>query len=220
VYAVPCNDPDPTVCDPPPSSTLAVTEPDVLVYGLRNRQIYRSSCTLAATKPVFRATKRTRIVCPPRPSSTLVATEPVVRLTRIVFPPRPSSSLAATERDAAGPSTVRQHRTKNPPSARRRPQTSDQPQRMPVSKEPNQQHLCWNCSRPDCKKKCPYPKLYGKLTGIAWPPPPDLPPPASGAEASDREIGDWVAKYRTSHPATVSFREAKRNQKLQKMTAP
>ena len=177
VYAVPRNDPDPTVCDP---STLAVTEPDNnLVYKLRSRAILRSSTPVVratrrtrSSTPVVRATKRTRsssslaatepvvllprTVFPPRPSSSSAATgPPFLRLVRIdcpprpsssfatepdvndlddrtVCPPRPSSSLVATERDAAGPSTV--------------------------SKEPIQQHFCWNCGRHGCKKKeCPYP---------------------------------------------------------------
>jgi hypothetical protein len=91
--------------------------------------------------------------------------------------------LVATERDAAGPSTV--------------------------SKEPIQQHFCWNCGRHGCQKKeCPYPTNYRK-TGIVWPPPPEVPPPPKGA--SDRQIGDWVFKYKKSHPATVPFNLAKRN---------
>jgi hypothetical protein len=125
VYAVSFNDPDPTICDPPPSSTepvvyehldmtvcppllsstLAVTEPDVLIMTLRNREVRtRPSSTLAATEPVVRVkTVRNRIVCPPppfRPSSSLVAMEPEVRVNdldnRTVCPPHPSSSLAAT----------------------------------------------------------------------------------------------------------------------------
>lgn len=228
VYAVPRNDPDPTVCDP---STLAVTEPDKnLVYKLRSREILRSSTPVVratrrtrSSTPVVRATKRTRsssslaatepvvllprTVFPPRPSSSSAATgPPFLRLVRIdcpprpsssfatepdvndlddrtVCPPRPSSSLVATERDAAGPSTV--------------------------SKEPIQQHFCWNCGRHGCQKKeCPYPTNYRK-TGIVWPPPPEVPPPPSGA--SNREIGDWVFKYKKSHPATVPYHEAKRN---------
>jgi hypothetical protein len=61
------------------------------------------------------------------------------------------------------------------------------------------------------------PRLQKKRMPLPCPPPPEVPPPPSGA--SNRVIGDWVFKYKKSHPATVPYHEAKRNL-LQKMTAP
>ena len=51
------------------------------------------------------------------------------------------------------------------------PQTSNRPQQRPASKEPNQQpsrRTCWNCDTPDHRrKKCPYPKNYGKAKAVS-----------------------------------------------------